>query len=83
MFLHTLRVYGPEPLYSLLWTHYVSVDMLIDIAWSPSNRFAVSMAIFPDVGAQVWDSSFHLVHEIPGCLDLSFFKINGSYPRIT
>jgi len=53
-----IRVYGKEPLFSLLWSVKLSGD-ICSVAWSPSNRLAALFAVSVNsLIVQVWDVSF-------------------------
>jgi len=55
-----LRVYGVEPLFSLLWSCKLAQATIYGIAWSPSNHLA---AMYSDFQVRVWDTAFQTVFQ--------------------
>jgi len=54
-----LRVYGVEPLCSLLWSCKLA-QAIYGIGWSPSNHLAAMYGYFQ---VRVWDTAFHTVFQ--------------------
>ena len=59
-----LRVYGKEPLFSLLWSCQTS-GYICSLVGSPSNRICACLTSGNSYAVQVWDSSFQTIFRLP------------------